>query len=133
MAEHAKKENKGDNADPTKGHNLTEVNALIRKASDAALEKEAQIKKAKANHVKHLEDDLKKIWHNAKADTGRDIGILKAGHKLRQIEVKGNDIENDDERHKFQDDIKITFAAMHTGGQLDFLGLDDVAPAKGKK
>lgn len=132
MAERADKTNKGDNEDPTKGHNLTEVHNLIRKASDEALVKEAQIRKAKKTHIEDLEKDLARIWQNAKADTGRNIGILKAGHKLRQIEVKGNDIEDDDERHKFQDDLKITFEAMHTGGQLDFLGLE-VAPSKESK
>ena len=132
MAERADKKNKGDNEDPTKGHNLTEVHNLIRKASSDALEKEAQIRKAEETYVKHLKDDLARIWKNAKADTGRNIGILKAGHKLRQIEVKGNDIEDDDERHTFQDDLKITFEAMHTGGQLDFLGLNVAPQAKGK-
>lgn len=110
---------------PDKGHNLTKINAAIVKASDDALAKEAEIAKAKAAYVKHLQDDLKRIWQNAKADTGIPIGRIKAIHKLRTFDAKGDDIEDDDERREFQDHFRIAFSALAKDGRLNFLDVMD--------
>lgn len=80
-----------------------------------------RIDEQKAEHIKPLQDDRKKLTRDLKADTEIDNKDLTLWYKIykRQQDAKAMDEEED--KNRILDNLKETYEALSKGGQLDFI------------
>lgn len=95
--------------------------ACINDGFLAMFELESQIEALKEKHLKPIQDQLKKLRRDLKADVDMETKDLSVFYAVFKRDRLARDMEDEADRDRILDNLRETFEALASGGQLDWL------------